>query len=736
MLLPSIKSAPEPTPKPDLPKARGHLRTWIVAVILALGTMALYWPATRHDFVDYDDPRYVTENIHVQQGLTLHNVSWALHTPISGNWHPLTMLSHMLDCQLYGLSPGGHHLTSIILHMANSVLLFLLLRQLTGTFWRSAFVAALFAWHPLHVESVAWVAERKDVLSACFGLLSLLCYSVFARRLKKNDPGTDVKTEPISPAFFQSGFYWLALFCFALGLMSKSMLVTWPCVMVLLDFWPLERFQRFRAGQLIIEKIPFFALALAGSIITFLAQSDAGATHSMEVHSFGLRFGNSVLSYSRYLLDIIWPRDLAVFYPYPTHLPVGITLLAALLLCAVTAILWINRRIQSPLFVGWLWFLGTLVPVIGLVEVGKQAMADRYSYLPSVGALITIVWGLYELSRRWRCQTFFAAFGAAVIALYAASTSQQLSYWQNSETLFRHALKVTTDNDVARNNLGVALLDSGQTNAAMAEFQAAVQLSPDAFEAHENIGNILANRGDIDAAMREYRETIRLKPNQAEAHNNLGILLTTKGQTDEALTEYQEAIRLNPEFAEARYNFGKLLAQRGYVDDAILQYQAALEVTPADAELHFRVGNLLAKKGRTDEAIDQFEQAVELKPDFAEAHSNLGNLLSGKGQPDEAIAQFQAAIRLKPDFRDAHYNLANALFKSGRLGGAADEYQAVIKLSPDFAAAHYYLGLCFLRSDRLDNAISQFQETLRLRPDFVEATTNLSRALELKNHPH
>ena len=711
---------------------RSRFPAWLLAVILGLLAIVLYWPVTRNEFVNYDDDRYVSSNVHVQNGLTLENIKWAFCRPINGNWHPLTMLSHMLDCQLYGLKPWGHHLTNLLLHALNTVLLFLLFRRLTGAVWRSAAVAALFACHPLHVESVAWVAERKDVLSACFGFLALLFYVRYAQGNQAQE--TEPRADPIT--FYLSPSYWLAWFFFALGLMSKPMLVTWPFVLWLLDYWPLERFKSGRVWSLVMEKIPFFILTVAASVVTYIIQQQEGAMPPLEILPLGMRFENALISYGRYLLKMLWPTKLAVFYPYHGYWPLGWVLLSGIGLAGVSVLFWVKRRSHPFLLVGWLWFVGTLVPVIGLVQVGGQSIADRYTYIPLVGILVFVIWGVSELSRCWQHRLLMLSLmGSAAILLCSVLTRQQMGYWKNSEMLFRHTLAVTDDNYVAHNNLGGTLNDQSQTNAAIAQFQEALLINPNCAEAHINLGLVLTEKNQTDAAIGEFQKAIRLKPINADAHNNLGSSLALKGQTNEAIGEFQEAIRLNPDYANAHYNLATALLNQGQTDEAIRQFQEAVRLLPGDAEAHYKLGNLLSKKGQTDAAIRQFQEVIRVKPDYDNAHNNLGSLLIGQGKIDEAISQFQETIRLNPDYADAHYNLGNALLKKNRIDEAIGQFQEVIRLKPDYAIAHNRLGIAFGDQGRIDEAIGQFQQALRLKPDYVEAQNNLNHALQMKNTP-
>jgi Flp pilus assembly protein TadD len=606
-------------PSARVPVGRS-LPKWLLPVLLFLLALCLYWPAMRFDFVNYDDPLYVTSNVHVQAGLTWENIKWAFANPVDDNWIPLTGLSHLLACQISGLKPWSHHLINILLHALDTVLVYVFLQSLTGARWRSWFVAVLFAVHPLHVESVAWVAERKDVLSGCFGLLALIFYARYAQPEIVNRKSKIVN-------------YLLSLFCLALGLLSKPMLVTWPFVMLLLDFWPLNRLRNSEFGirnfkRLLGEKIPFFALVAASSVFTYQVQKHGGAVAAVPNLSFADRCGNALISYCRYLEKTFWPTDLAVFYPHPGHWPFTLVLLAGLLLAGISALFFMQRRCYPFLLMGWLWFVGTLVPVIGLVQVGEQAMADRYMYVPSVGLFILLVWGAFELAGHWRIpQIALAIAGSMTILLCFALTRQQLAYWQDSEVLFQHDLTVAGNSSIARFNLGTAL----------------------------------AEKGRLDEAIPQFQEALRLNPTDADACGNLATALAQCGQTDAAIRFYQRAIRLNPDDADAHSNLGTTFARQGRIDAAIPEFQAALRLNPADAVTHGHLGTALAGEGRTDEAITQFQEALHLQPDDGEACNQLGVALAQTHRLDEAIVQFQQAVRLQPDNAAAQSNLAHAL---------------------------------------------------------------------------
>ncbi|MFZ0825946.1 MAG: tetratricopeptide repeat protein [Verrucomicrobiia bacterium] len=521
---------------------------------LALITAALYWPMLHHDFITfYDDSTYLTDNPHVNSGLSAPGVIWAFQSGYAANWHPLTWISLMLDCQLYGLNPWGHHLTNLLLHLANTLLLFLWLNQLTGALWRSAFVAALFAWHPVHVESVAWAAERKDVLSGFFWMLTLFAYTRYAqprsraegRETNANSSVQAFDSRPSIPS------YLLALFFFACGLMSKPMVVTLPFVLLLLDYWPLNRFKppylARTTAHLIVEKLPFFGLALAGSVITYSVQQAGGAFWSSNVLPLPLRAENALVVYVRYLSKIFWPTDLALIYPYPHRWPAMMVAGAALVLAMWSALfLWRARR-NPYLFTGWFWYVGSLVPTIGLVQVGVQSMADRYLYLPSIGLFILVAWGLNELVNfhpSWHKPVVL--FCSTALAGCLLVTQIQLSYWQNNLTIFLRTIRVTTDN----------------------------------YAAYTLLGNVLEKSGHQAEAMSLYSESVRVQPDFPMGQFNLGMLLLESGRAEEASNHLAIAAQLMPHNPEVQYDLGVFLRQRGNPTDAVARFQAALQARP------------------------------------------------------------------------------------------------------------------------------------------------------------
>jgi tetratricopeptide (TPR) repeat protein len=555
-------------------------RPRVIVLALALTTLLVYLPVTHDGFLNYDDQDYVTGNSMVQKGLTWAGIKWAFTTGHASNWHPITWLSHMTDCELFGLNPGGHHLVNVLFHAANAALLFILLLRLTGALWPCAFIAALFAWHPLHVESVAWISERKDVLSTFFALLTLLSYAKFVKENCRRS-------------------FWFALIFFALGLMSKPMLVTLPFVMLLLDFWPLHRCgienSEVKIQNLFLEKIPFFALTAISCVITFLVQREE-AVASLQKVSLELRLGNVVMSYADYLLKTIWPVHLAVFYPLPKQIAWFHLSTAIGVLTAFSAMTWLNRK-QSPyLLMGWLWFLGTLVPVIGLVQVGDQAMADRYSYFPLVGIFIAATFFAEEWMNAFRLPKItFVAAGIGILCANLILMENQLRYWRDSESLFTHALAVTKDNAVAHLNLGVALQLQGKSDQALIHYHDALRINPQLYEAYSDIGKILFYEMDKpEEALDYYVKAIQLNPKRATLHNSLGLVLVKLNRLDEALDQFSDAAQFDADYAVPRFQMGRILLKLGLDAEAIPHFHDALKIEPDNLQMLIYVACLLA----------------------------------------------------------------------------------------------------------------------------------------------
>jgi len=673
-----------------------------VCVLLAVAVFVVFSQTLRYGFVNFDDNGYFSSNYHVKSGLTWNGALWAFRTGYASNWHPLTWLSLMLDAQLFGLGPFGPHLTNVLLHAANAVLLFLLLRRMmglrpdifvgaaatpAGTIWPSAFVAALFAIHPLRVESVAWVAERKDVLSGLFFMLTLLMYARYVQNC--------AKSQVSGVRWLGSRDYWLAVLFFTLGLMSKPMLVTVPFVLLLLDWWPLERFTiydlRFTIRRLIWEKIPFFGLSAAACVATILAQREV--IYSTIDMPLNLRFGNALMAYVTYCVQMVWPDNLAVFYPYRFDVPVWQIAGAGVLLLSVTVLVMVAAKRFPYLPVGWLWYLGMLVPVIGLVQVGDQSHADRYTYLPQVGLYLVIVWAIRDWTKswRWRRQVLGVTAGI-VLAVLMAGAWEQTAYWRDSESLWMRALACTSGNYIVYSNLGATIMDQGRFTEGIGYYQKALELDPD----------------------------------NAVAHNNLGVAKLKMKRTEEAMVCFQKTLEINPNFAEAYYNLGCVFDKQGRLDEALRQYQQAIELKSDFAEAHNSWGRILDRQGRQDEAIEQYRKAVELKPDYVDAHYNLGGILGLQNRLAEAIEEYRKAVEFKPDYVDAHGNLANALAAQGKLKEATQEYRRTLAMAPNSAQAHYKLGLALQSQHNFTAASAEYQRTIELDPKHLPAHLSLA----------
>lgn len=687
---------------------------WVLLSLVAV-ILIIYSPVRHFDFVQLDDPAYTSENPQVAAGLTWRGVAWAFTTGHAGYWIPLTWLSYMLDVQFFGTGAGPHHVTNVLLHIANALLLFVLLRRMTGMPGRSAFVAALFAAHPLHVESVAWITERKDVLSTLFLFLTLWTYVGYVRR-----PGLRR--------------YLMVLICFLLGLMAKPMLVTVPFVLLLLDFWPLGRFapgatEPARPGvglplrsqspgfRLILEKIPLLALAGAASVVTFIAQGQA--VSGLEVFPLGLRVENALISYVAYLGKMIWPARLAVLYPFPRSIPGWWVAGAALALAGTSFVVMRTARARPYLPVGWLWYLGTLVPVIGLVQVGLQGMADRFTYVPLIGIYIVVAWGVPDLLARWPYLRYAAPSAAALVVLACILVGiNQVQYWKDSVALWTRDAEIALDMDKyqAHITLGKIMRDQGRLDEAMGHFTEAMRLKPAAAEAHYYVGLVLASRGQIDQAMSTFATAVRLKPDYAEAQMGLGASLTTLGRSGEAIDHLTEAVRLKPESPEAHRDLALALAGAGKLDEAISSFAEVVRLKPDSAEAHHQLGVALARRGKMDEAIASLSEAVRLKPDYAEGHSDLGLALDRQGKADEALAHYTEALRLKPGVAEAQNNVGVILAGQGKISESLAYFSEAVRLNPAYEQARLNLGLAFVKNGKINEAIREFTEILRINP--------------------
>ncbi len=650
-----------------------------VEVGIFVAVLAVYAPVLWFGFVNFDDPEYVAENGWVRRGLTWGGVEWAFTSFHAANWHPLTWLSHMLDCQVFGLWAGGHHVSSVLLHAAAALLLFVALRRMTGAVWRSGMVAALFALHPLRVESVAWISERKDVLSAFLWMVGLLAYARYAERPSR-------------------GRYLAVAAAFAAGLLAKPMAVTFPFALLLLDAWPLGRLSLDRRVPrpwlpVVIEKVPLLALAGALSVVVFRAQRAGGAVVSFAEHPLAARLANALLSYTAYLGMTIWPRDLIVFYPYRETFPLWQMVGAVLVLGTITVgAVWLRRRAPWVL-VGWLWYVGTLVPVVGIIRAGDQAMADRFTYVPHVGLFLAVVWGLASVTARWSWRrSVLPAAAATALVGCIVGTRLQLRYWADSVALFGHALAVSPRNAAAQTNYGYALLERGQAAEALGHFEQAVAIRPSYAKARLNLGVGLASVGRSDEAIVQYREALRLDPTYVAVHYDLGLEFAEHDRLDEAIAAYREAIRLDPGDAKAENGLGLVLARAGRFEEAVGHYQAALAVEPGLSVVHNNLAIALERLERNDEALAQYREAVRLAPDEARAHANLAAVLGGSRRFAEAASEYQEALRLRPDLQEIHLSLGDVLLELAREADADAQYRLALAGRPGWAAAETRLA--------------------------------------------
>jgi Tfp pilus assembly protein PilF len=743
--------------------------------------LAVYFPVLGHAFVNYDDDLYLTRNASLRLGLGAEGVRWAFTSAHGANWFPLTWLSWLLDYELFGLRAPGFLATNVLLHLASTLVLFMVLARLTGAPGRSAFVAGVFALHPLHVESVAWASTRKDVLSGLFWMVVLGAYAAYARA-----------PSPARYAAVAAGL--------ALGLMAKPMLVTLPFVLLLLDLWPLRRLQdasgqvsAARLRRAVVEKAPLLGLAAASSVVTYLVQRAGGAVEAGEVFSLRARVTNALVSYVAYLRQAFWPKGLAVFYPHPGESLAMATVLGALVLLAVaTAVFLRPWRTRPQLAVGWLWYVGTLVPVIGLVQVGQQARADRYMYLPLIGLAMVVAWGLGGPLSRLGRNVPAAVGGLALVALGVVAAAQ-VRVWRDSETLFAHALRVTGENAVARLNLGIALLDSGrlaeaeghlreavrlhpasaegrgalaevlarqgEATQARAEFAAALRLDPTLSRVHNGYGRLLAEQGEPGQALVHLREAIALDPAYAEPYNNLGAIRLAQGAVTEAIEYFRKAVALEPAYAEAHGNWARALLARGEAAEAAERFRVAATLRPQDAAAltgwglalardrdfagaaarlreaiarnpddglaHAGLALALAHQGQLAEALPHFEKAAALRPRDAEVLTSWGMALDGLGRTDEAIARYRAALTADPAYVEAHNALGMALGNVGRMEEAAGHFRQAVARRPDLAPAWNNWALVLARQGRLAEAISRVREAVARDPSYADAHNNL-----------
>jgi tetratricopeptide (TPR) repeat protein len=687
-------------------------RRWLIPAI-CLGLVALTWMifgrAISFDFFNYDDSFYVYQNPSISNGLTRAGFVRAFTHPLVGNWHPLTSLSLMLDAQFFGFNAGGYHFVNVALHTVAVLLLFLLLRAMTGAVWRSALVAAIFAIHPLRVESVVWISERKDVLSGVFFLLALGAYYRYARKPPSLGP------------------YLVVVAALALGLLAKAMLVTFPFLLLVLDCWPLRRFTfspatpGVEAGErpttaatswLLLEKLPFLGLTVAMSVATIFAQTQAlNAAHDWPMR---WRIDNALLTIWVYLRQMVWPAHLAVFYPHPQgSLSLWVVGLSLASLLAVMLGAFVLRRKYPYLITGWLWYLGMLVPVIGLVQVGWQAHADRYTYLPQIGIYLLVVWGIADLTASWRARKLILGSAAALlITVLMALSWRQVGYWSSSVRLWRHALAVTVDNDVAERGLGTELLRLGQVDEAIAHDRAALRIRPGDANGLTNLANALLQKKEYPEAIKHYWEVIGLRPNDNEMRRNLGKALYQSGAIDQGMAEFREALRIRPADSDAAYSLGNVFLEKGDATAAIPYFRQAIDANQKNVAAHYNLAIALQRSGQLDAAIAEFRQTLRVDSRKVDAHNNLAIALLKTGKTQDAIAEWEAALRLQPNNAEMHNNLAVALLEQGGVAEAVREWRETLRLHPDRLGTQ--ISLAWILSTSPESAVRDGSSALDL----------------------
>ncbi len=710
----------------------------IIYIFLTIATLVTYWPVNYCDFIYLDDPKYVTGNTHIQHAITMQGVRWAFTTGYASNWHPLTWLSHMLDVQLFELKPRWHHLTNLLFHIANVLLLFFIFHRMTKSAWKSAFVAALFALHPLHVESVAWVAERKDVLSTFFWMLTMVAYVHYVERPRL-------------------GRYLVVIAFFTFGLMAKPMLVTLPFVLLLLDYWPLQRFeqeksvQEVRAGPnkpankgntkssgnhgitmaqkgvpaakcrlafirpLLWEKVPFFALTAISSIVTFIAQQKGGAIASLEVLPPAARFANALVSYVIYMTKTICPNNLAFYYPYPGARLIWQVLGASLFLIAITITVILSAKRFPYLIFGWLWFTGTLVPVIGIVQVGGQAMADRYTYIPLIGLFIMAAWGIPELLKNWRYRKE-ALVVSSLLILSGLSTATwvQVGYWRNSMVLFDHALETTSRNCRVHQLRGDAYRDLGRYRPAIRDYDRAIEIAPKFAEAYNGRGNANLKLGNTKQAISDFDRAIEIAPEFAEAYNNRGLAYATLGNYRLAIGDYTKAIEINPKMVEAYNNRGAVYVKLENYRRALGDYDKAVEINSEIADIYYNRGNVQAKLGDDRQAISDYDRAIEINPEFADAYYERGTAHFALGNYTRAISDFDMAIEINPKLAGAYSNRGLVYAKLGSYTQAISDYNSAIEIHPDSGNIYYNRAVAHVALGHNNQAIEDLKTAARL----------------------
>lgn len=682
---------------------------YLTVIFLIVACLIAYGRISGNSFVNFDDQIYITENSHIQSGINPGNIKWALGAVVCGNWHPLTVLSHTLDWTLFGANASYHHLINLLLHIGSVLFLFLFLNRATKNPWPSAFAAALLALHPLRAESVAWAAERKDVLSMFFGMASIYVYAFYAGNSKLSR-------------------YIFSLLLFAMALMSKPMMVTLPFLLMILDYWPLGRWQKapvksmsHQAIRLILEKVPFMLLTIASSIITMWAQNKDNAFSFMAHLSFPTRIANAVISYISYLGKIFWPVNLAVFYPYEFSFPLWKILISGLVLTVITIVVLCYIRKLPFLFAGWFWYLGTLVPVIGLIQVGDQAIADRYTYLPSIGIAIMLAWLISHLIKEDIYKKLLLPATIAGIAILAILTWKQCGYWKNSIELYSHTLETTKNNYIAHNNIGLALAEERRFDEAIANYNEAIRILPVYYSAYNNRGLAYDAAGQYQQAIESYNQAIRIRPDDFAAYVNRGNTYTSMEQYQSAIQDFNTAIRLQPGCIQAYSNIGNIYIKLGQYQSAIENFNTAIRQKPDIAYFYIWRGNVYFDLNQYQSAYNDFSKAIQLNPNSADAYSNRGAVYAKSGQYQLAINDFNKTISINPDYTKAYINRAAIYGMLNQYHDVIKNLSEVLRLKPDDAAMYYNRGFAYAKTGQYNSAIDDFNTAAYLKKDYVEA---------------
>jgi len=712
-----------------------HLNV-LICILLITTTLAVYWQVRNHEFV-FDDGLYITENSYVLNGFSKDNILWTFNFDKRGTYfHPLSWFSHMLDCEIFGPDPGMHHLSNLFFHLLNVLLLFFVFQRMTRSLWRSAFIAGLFALHPINVDSVAWIAERKNLLSTFFLILTMLSYTYYSERR----------------SFIT---YLLTLFLFTLGLLAKPMLVTLPFAFLLLDYWPLKRIvfeveansKQIRKNttshlifnvrnstvfHLVFEKLPFLAFSAFSIILSHFSLEQSSQIISAGSVPMRLRIANAIVSYIKYIGKMVWPFDFAVYYPYPTSMLPLWQILGAFILLIFISVFAVNGWKRRPyLLVGWLWYLGTLVPVSGIVMGGLwPAMADRWAYVPLIGIYIMVSWGIADLLPQWRCRKVVLSLSAFLILVsFAITTLHQLTYWKNDYTLFKHALDVTKNNAEMHNGIGFYLARNNRIDEAIFHYNEALIIDPNNFKVHTNLAVSLAELGRTDEAIKHYSIALEINPTLDKAHNNYGLLLARKGRIEDAEYHYKEALRINSNLAGARGNLGNLYLDRGIYNKAIEHYFLELRTNNDNPKTHYNLAIAFLKKGNISEAINHFKEATRLDPEYYEAYSNLALAFSKHGKHDRAISYYKKSLEINPNNAKVYYNIGMSLMLKNNIEEAVNNLNKALQLNPEYVEAHNNLGAILTQRGRFDEAIAHYRKALSVDPDYAEVERNLNTTL-------